>query len=498
MALYFFRAGGSPRVKAAVGARLGLDTRGPAPYDSPMSVTPRILGYGVDTLVVNLYWPEGTYGLPDGLEDTLTRLKDLFRVSPDSAILWGVDAYFPFPNPAHNGGDGLFESAVVQPTRHYAWQLSFGSLVFVRLSSVKDSTRRREFPAVRVEVTGTYMMYVRRDAGRVIQWILDAAENLTGVRPERVQVSRVDLFVDVEVPHGFFTLEDIHRFTSRSRLRCVYSVAEGAPGLHAGAPSTASGGAMSNTPPATRLQVSDSLAESPETATVYLRGREWSGFVFGRGPLMARIYSKTLEARTKPVTRSLLSMYEDRHGPITGQVVRVEFQLTTDVLREMVVVGDGSDIRDWSTFVWAIPSVWAYLTREWLVLRDGARAHSYGRMRDVPIDRLWEVVQAAFDTGRGDDTGGLVRDNQLFRRVDTISLLKQSLGAFMTALVSVGLVHVDLRGLWVGVFRALGSDTEEREKLGKEAAVAYGKALQRRLAAFGLMPEQWRFEGVGG
>lgn len=455
----------------------------------------RILGYGVDTLVVNLYWPEGTYSLPDGLEDRLNKLKELFRVSPDAAILWGVDAYFPLPNPALDG-EALFESAVVQPTRHYAWQLSFGNLVFVRLSSVKDSTRRREFPAMRVEFTGTYMMYANRDADRAIHWVLDAAENLTGVRPERVQVSRADLFADVEVPHGFFRLEDIHRFTSRSRLRGVYSVAAegGAPGLQAGAPSAASGGAMSNTPPATSVRVADSLAEGVEVAAAYFRGREWSGFTFGRGPLMARIYSKSLEARTKPASRYLLSMYERQYGSIDGQVVRVEFQLTTEVLRDMVVVEDGADIRDWATFLWAIPAIWDYLTGRWLILRDiGGYKHAW----HAPVDPLWKVVQVAFGEGV-DRPGEVVRDNRLFRRVDPVALAKQALGAFMTALVAVGHAHLDLRGLWAKAFRALGSDVEEREKLGEEAVFAYGRALQRKLAAFGMMPERWRFEGVGG
>ncbi|WP_243029215.1 hypothetical protein [Thermus albus] len=456
---------------------------------------PRVLGYGLDTLVVNLYWPAGKYQLPEGFEATLNELKDLYRRDPNGAILWGVDAYFPLPNPVPDlpwGLEGdLFEAAIVQPTRHYAWQLSFGGLVFVRLSAVKDTTRRAEFPAMRVEFTGTYMRYADRDAEKVVRWVLDAAENLTGTRPHRVQVSRADLFVDVEA--NPLQVTDIDRFTSRSRVRGVYSFGVD-PGREAGA--TPEGGLMSNTPPATRLRVADSLAEGVETTAAFLRGRDWSGFTFGRGPLMARVYSKTVEARSKYETRNLLMMYEERHGPLTGHVIRVEFQLTTDVLREMVVVGDGSDIRDWDTFRWAIPAIWAYLTGEWLVLRDKARVDAYNRLRDVPVDPLWQVVQGAFNEGGDRGKGELVRD-RVFRRVDPVALAKQALGAFMTALAAVGRIdRVDLKSWWIGAFRALGRDKEEREWLGREGALAYGRARLRKMAVFGVMPEKWRFEGV--
>lgn len=204
----------------------------------------RLLGYGIDTLVVNLYWPEGAYKLPEGVEDTLNELKDLYRRDPEGAIWWGVDAYVPLPNPGNGGG--LFEAALVQPTRHYAWQLSFGGVVFVRLSSVKDTTRRAHFPAMRVEFTGTYMLYANRDAKAVVDWVLSAAENLTGVRPERVQVSRADVFVDIDVEPGTFRIEDVHRFTSRSHVRGFYSVGGAVPGEAGPAPQE---GPMSNTPP---------------------------------------------------------------------------------------------------------------------------------------------------------------------------------------------------------------------------------------------------------
>lgn len=458
-------------------------------------MTPRLLGYGIDTLVVNLYWAEGKYALPEGLEATLDQLKELYRVNPEGAVFWGVDAYFPLPNPALDPVAGelrLFEAALVQPVRHYPWQLSFGGLVFVRLSAVRDTTRRANFPAVRVEVTGRYMMYAGRDAQRVVQWVVDAATNLVGVAPERVQVSRVDLFADVEVEAGTFRLQDLDRFTSRSRVRGLYSVGGAAHGLQAGA-APAEGGLMSNTPPATSVRVPDAWEDGPETASAYLRGREWSGFVFGRGPLMARVYSKSLEAKVKPASRVLLRMYEETEGPITGEVVRVEFQLTPEVLREMVVEGDGSDLRDWDTFCWALSAVWSYLTGSWLVLRD---VGNYQNAWHAPVDPVWEVVQSAFVEGAGAGKGKVVR-YKLFMVHDGLALAKQALGAFMTALGAVQrLGKVDLRSWWIGAFRALGRDMEERAFLAREAAFAYRSAYERKMARFGFLPEEMAYGGV--
>ncbi len=442
----------------------------------------RILGHGLDTLVLNFYWPEGKYSLPEGLPEKLDALKDQYRVNPEAAILWGVDAYLPIPNPALDGS--LYEAALVRPTRHYPWQLSFGAdAVLVSLSAAKDTTRRSTFPAVRVELTGRFMMYARRDAQAVVSWLLEALENLTGSRPERIQVSRADVFVDLEVQPGTFKLQDVDRFTSRGRVRGLYSVGEAA-GRQAPAPHGE--GPMSNTPPATRLEAPPSWEEGPEHVAAFLRGREWSGFTFGRGPLMARVYSKTIEAKAKPVSRVLLRSYEEALGPITGEVVRVEFQLRSEVLAELVVPGDGSDLRDWYDFLWFIPAIWEYLTGSWLVLRDKG---DYKNAWHAPVDPVWLLVQGAFKKGgENEGFGPAVRDKRL-GAVDPVALLKQALGAFMTAKVVAALSGLSdfFRETWVSLFEAFEVRGAERY---------YRQAESRKLARYGLMPEAYAYGGT--
>ncbi|MEZ0348387.1 MAG: hypothetical protein ABWJ90_07740 [Thermus sp.] len=453
----------------------------------------RLLGYGIDTLVVNLYWDTGAYNLPEGLESTLDNLKELGRDDPDAGVFWGVDAYLPLPNPLRGWSScseiepELFQSASVHSVRHYRWLLDFAGLVFWRLSSVKETTRRASFPAMRVEFTGRYLMYARRRADEVVRWAVEAATNLVGVRPSRVQVSRADLFCDVEVPPGYFGLESLNRFTSRSRARGLYAVEPAALG-EAQAPATG-GGPMSITPPATSgLRVPESWAEGPGHLSAHLRGRDWSGFTFGRGPLHARVYSKTIEAKSKPGARALLEVYAQEHGPIQGEVVRVEFQLTTEALAEMVVPGDGSDVRDWDTFLWAVPAIWRYLTGEWLQYRaDGGHKH----MRHNEVDEVWKLVQSAFQSGEV-GSGGIVR-HAWKAVVDPVMLAKQALGAYLSALVAVGKVVDRVRGVWVRLFRELGLDEEGEKALAKVGYWAVRKAERVKLAKFGMMPE---FGGV--
>lgn len=450
----------------------------------------RLLGHGVDTLVLNLYWETGQYALPEGLEDKLKALKELARVAPHDAVLWGVDAYLPMPNYSLDPEGGvLYESALVLPAvRHYAYGLSMAGQVFWRLSAPSDTVRRKTFPAVRVELAGAYMMYAGRRVEEVVTHVVEAAANLVGSRPIRVQVSRIDLFADVEVPSGYFKVEDLARFTSRSRVRGLYCQAPAAEGRQAPAPGL-EGGPMSNTPPATRLLTPDSWEEGPGLASAWLRGRQWSGFTFGRGPLMARVYSKTVEAASKPLTRLLLRGYEDAHGPITGEVVRVEFQLVAEALGEMVVAGDGADMRDWDTIRWAMPSVWSYLTGSWLVLHD---VGNYSQVRDAPIDAAWRLVQGAFEGG---DRGNIVRYK--WQGSDVLGLLRQAVGAFSTAVALVGkLLAIDTEAVWRALFRAVATDEDTRKRLDREGAAAYRMAIRRRIARFGLMPEVMRYGGT--
>jgi len=84
----------------------------------------RLLGFGIDTLVLNFYWPDGAYRLPEGLPEILDGLREAYLASrsEDDALLWGVDAYLPIPNPSQVdfSGEGyrLFEVARVQTTHH--------------------------------------------------------------------------------------------------------------------------------------------------------------------------------------------------------------------------------------------------------------------------------------------------------------------------------------------------------------------------------------------
>jgi hypothetical protein len=167
-------------------------------------------------------------------------------------------------------------------------------------------------------------------------------------------------------------------------------------------------------------------------------------------------------------------------------VVRSEFQLTVDALREMVVVGDGSDVRDWDTFVWALPSIWAYLTGTWLV-HHTLGGYSPDRVRDAPVSPYWEVVQGAFQGG--ENAGRLVREKRI-GLVDAVALARQALGAYMTALAAIGRQKGQrVLAMWSWLLREVGVGKGEAEVLPQVVRA-------RKLAKFGVMPDAMVYGGV--
>lgn len=118
-------------------------------------------------------------------------------------------------------------------------------------------------------------------------------------------------------------------------------------------------------------------------------------------------YSKTLEARSKPLAHDLLASYElaracavkTRAEFVTEQVTRFEFQVRADTLKTFVSSdGEMLDLRDWDTFLEHQADLWVYLCN-WLSLRD-VNAKDTNRHRWV-VSPLWNIVQDAYGKAEG-------------------------------------------------------------------------------------------------
>lgn len=132
-------------------------------------------------------------------------------------------------------------------------------------------------------------------------------------------------------------------------------------------------------------------------------GRRFTGFTFGGGQLLARLYDKTVEIRKhgkawfEPLWVSKGLGYVD--AETSGNVWRLEFQIRREPLRkaelvthEMKVGGDlgSTELKSWAQVRDGVNELWRYLTSSWLTYRLTRAANE--RIRLHP---RWRVLVAA-------------------------------------------------------------------------------------------------------
>jgi hypothetical protein len=161
--------------------------------------------------------------------------------------------------------------------------------------------------------------------------VLSVVSDLYGQEPEREQVSRVDFFADILWPKQFYP-GDAEKFSTRAKSK-----------------------------------------------TIFYDGSNVSGFVIGKGKIMARVYNKSLEARKSGKTW----LFELWGIDENGQVWRVEFQLRREALKEL-------GIETFDDLLNSSQSLWDYCTGKWLSVRTTGKNKA---RRDMV--RFWETVQAA-------------------------------------------------------------------------------------------------------
>ncbi|NPA76329.1 MAG: hypothetical protein GXN93_01065 [Candidatus Diapherotrites archaeon] len=364
----------------------------------------RSLTHGVDTLVLWYSWGS-RYRLPQNflsrLETARQERANLDLVHP---ILVNVaDLTLPATLEGRT-----FERAQFRRVRHYRYGLTFGNeALFIGFSDPSNAkVMRDDYAQVRVELHGRYIRALGGDIREIVDIItarlisLVAEAGVSQPDPLAVRVTRVDLYADFVSPSEPFSLADLHRFVSRARDRQAYlEAAEQAPGGErvsaapgAGGPlKSSTGAAKCNTDFPYLIGVPAALSE----AQVNLSGPRWTSFRFGSSKLLARLYSKTAEARKKPDTKELLRDYAAEFSLDEDATVwRVEFQLRKDVLAAFLHPELGVlDLRNWSVLVEHLGALWHYLTTEWLSLRTPTANKQPTRW---PEDPLWNEVVLAW------------------------------------------------------------------------------------------------------
>ena len=163
----------------------------------------------------------------------------------------------------------------------------------------------------------------------------------------------------------------------------------------------------------------------------YTANRRLSGFTFGKGDLLARIYDKTAEIRsTGDDWPELLWQGANRERPVW----RVEFQFRSKALRNFGIT------TPYGLLV-AQQDLWEYGTR-WLTLRRPTKHAEPYRWPEAPT---WSVIRSV---QMGSPACGLVRER--IRETDTRRLVRGFLG-YAAALAAL----TDADDLDVAITRSL-------------------------------------------
>lgn len=226
------------------------------------------------------------------------------------------------------------------------------------------------------------------------------------------RVARVDPAVDIQLERGF-TWSDLPNFVSRSRYRDVAADSENSPFNAAKqvlenlrSPQGITRGVLPTISPdqIAVLQQALDFASAGDDGYLYriCHNRQPQTLYFGRfgSPVYARIYDKlaSLDKQDKGYMRDIWAVGGwDNESPVW----RFEFSLSGDFLKEAVDLMNPNDLgelphdlREFDTFLAALPQIWQYLTQNWLRFTQPSPTDK--NLWRSPLSPIWELVQQAF------------------------------------------------------------------------------------------------------
>ncbi len=205
----------------------------------------------------------------------------------------------------------------------------------------------KSMPSIKVEIRSEALWHIgpHEAVNRVISFI-DGA----GGKIHRTKASRVDLCVDLLFPSDIWTPD-------LARYRSTYA----------------------------------------RKSAIYLSNTDLEGITVGRGEIQARLYDKPMEIKEKGQKEWMFDVWKLENIPEGFNVVRTEFQIRREVLRELGI----DSVED---MFQALGNIWAYCTEKWLKFQNNPGCHHTQRT----TFEWWTLIQRAFDGENGDGQPGPV------------------------------------------------------------------------------------------
>lgn len=184
----------------------------------------------------------------------------------------------------------------------------------------------------------------------------------------RSRVSRVDIAIDTDMFN--FEVKDRESFLSRSRQKGEYTGNE-------------------------EILLEEEVGEFGQTV-LYHKDTKFTGFTFGKGDLMARVYNKHFEisnGRSYKKDKSFFKKIWDTHGwNQSKDVWRIEFQIRRESLRQFYISGDDKRTFADASAIEAmtyVQSLLPYLLTKWLTYRVPSKNKNHAEWK---IDPRWEQL----------------------------------------------------------------------------------------------------------
>ena len=157
------------------------------------------------------------------------------------------------------------------------------------------------------------------------------------------------------------------------------------------------------------------------SVTLHEDGDRLTGFEFGKGDLRARFYDKDLEIRVKSKKEWMRDIWNLHEVPEGAYVVRIEFQLRREVLRQLCV-----------NTVWDLinhpRNLWNYCTHSWLRFVNDPKLHPDQQHTMA----WWKILQDGFHGSQ--DAHPLIRAKIV--QMNQTQLAQQLFGQF-TSLIAL-------------------------------------------------------------